>query len=80
MLPITHLVVLQIPTLDLLVFSTGEEVGAAAADSYTAHRADVSGQREFQLPTSQVPNLSNNPHYSHVRIIIEHFYIIQITL
>lgn len=59
MLPITHLVVLQIPTLDLLVLSTGEEVGAAAAHCYTAHRTDVSSQREFQLPTGQVPDLSN---------------------
>lgn len=58
MRPPTHLVVLQIPTFDLLVFSTGEEVGAAGADCYAAHRTDVSSQREFQPPTGQVPDLS----------------------
>lgn len=54
----SNLVVLQIPTLDLLVFSTGEQVGAAAADRHTTHRTDVSSQGEFQFPTGQVPNLS----------------------
>jgi len=52
------LVVLQIPTLDLLVFSTGEQVGAAVADRHAAHRADVSRQGELQFPTGQVPDLS----------------------
>lgn len=57
-LPImTYLVVLQIPALDLLVFSTGEQVGAAAADRHTTHCANVSCQGQFQFPTGQVPNL-----------------------
>lgn len=57
-LPImTYLVVLQIPALDLLVFSTGEQVGAAAADRHTTHCANVSCEGQFQFPTGQVPNL-----------------------
>lgn len=55
---VSYLVVLQIPTLDLLVFSTGEQVGAATADRHTTHCADVSSQGEFQFPTGQVPDLS----------------------
>ena len=52
-----YLVVLQIPTLDLLVFSTGEEVGAATTDRHTTNCTDVSGKRKFQLPTGQIPDL-----------------------
>lgn len=53
----SYLVVLQIPTLDLLVFSTGEQVGAACADRHTSHCTDVSSQGEFQFPAGQVPDL-----------------------
>lgn len=53
----SYLVVLQIPTLDLLVLPAGEQVRASAADGHTAHRADVSSQGEFQFPASQVPDL-----------------------
>lgn len=53
-----YLVVLQIPTLDLLVFSTGEQVRAVSADRHTTHRADVSCQGELQFPSGQVPDLS----------------------
>lgn len=55
---VSYLVVLQVPTLNLLVFSTGEQVGAAAADRHATHRADVSSQGEFQFPTGQIPDLS----------------------
>lgn len=53
----SYLVVLQIPTLDLLVFSTGEQVRAATADGHTAHGADVSRQGELQFPSEKVPDL-----------------------
>lgn len=52
-----YLVVLQIPTFDLLVFTAGEQVGATAADRHATDRADVSSQRELELPTGQVPDL-----------------------
>lgn len=52
-----YLVVLQIPTLDLLVLAAGEQVRASAADGHAAHRADVSSQGELQFPTGQVPDL-----------------------
>lgn len=54
----SYLVVLQIPTLDLLVFSTGEQVRAATADGHAAHGADVSRQGELQFPSEKVPDLS----------------------
>lgn len=46
-----HLVVLQIPTLDLLILPAREQVRASTADRHTTHRADVSSQGEFQFPT-----------------------------
>lgn len=53
----SYLVVLQIPTLDLLIFSTGEQVRTATADGHAAHGADVSRQGELQFPSEQVPDL-----------------------
>lgn len=55
-----HLVILQIPALDLLVLSTGEEVRAAAAHRHAAHRADVSRQGQLQLSTCQIPDLDRS--------------------
>lgn len=65
----SYLVVLQIPTLDLLVFSTWEQVRAASADGHAAHGADVSREGQFQFPTEQVPDLSRwgNSFFSKMR-------------
>lgn len=65
-----YLVVLQIPTLDLLVFSTGEQVGAAIADRHATHGADVPSQGQFQFSTGQVPDLSGQTDF---RSYCEHF-------
>lgn len=65
----SYLVVLQIPTLDLLVFSTWEQVRAASADGHAAHSADVSRQGQFQLPTEQVPDLSRWVNYFSVKCV-----------
>lgn len=61
----SYLVILQVPTLDLLVFSTGEQVGAAAADRHATHCADVSRQRELQFPTGQIPDLCEQTTFSY---------------
>lgn len=65
---LSYLVVLQIPTLDLLVFSTREQVRAASADGHATHSADVSRQGQFQLPTEQVPDLSRWVNYFSVKM------------
>lgn len=73
LITMSYLVVLQIPTLDLLVFSTGEQVRATIADRHTAHCTDVSSQGELQFPTGQVPDLSKHTafkHYEHYRTFL----------
>lgn len=75
----SYLVVLQIPTLDLLVFSTGEQVRAATADGHTAHGADVSRQGELQFPSEQVPDLSRQNRHVIMRWQEKHYLNIQLS-
>ncbi len=44
-------------TTNLFVLSTGEEVRLPGADDQPSHCADVTSQRQLQLPTGQVPDL-----------------------
>lgn len=54
------LVVLEIPALHLPVLAAGEQVRVARRHGEAADGADVTGQRELQLSTCQVPNLNNS--------------------
>ena len=52
-----HLVVLQVPALDLLVLAGGEEVRLPGADGQGANSADVPGESQLELSRGQVPQL-----------------------
>ena len=52
-----NLVILQIPALDRLVLTTGEEVRRPSGDGDTPHSVGVSGQCELQRARGQVPDL-----------------------
>ena len=51
------LVVLQVPALDSLVLTAGEEVRRPGGDGHSAHCVRVAGQRELQRAGGQVPDL-----------------------
>ena len=53
----THLVIFEVPALDLFVLSSREEVGLSGTDSEGSHRADVACQCELQSTRGQLPQL-----------------------
>lgn len=52
-----HLILLQIPTFHLLVFSTWKEIGMSIWDCQAPHRVNVPCECHEQLPFNQVPKL-----------------------
>ena len=54
-----HLVVLEVPALNLTVLTTGEEVGMPVRDHQASHGGHVTGQGQFEFAGSQVPDLDD---------------------
>ena len=52
-----YLVVLQVPTLDLLVFPGREEVRVPGADGKPPHCADVTSESELETTAGKFPKL-----------------------
>ena len=67
-----YLVVLQVPALDLLVFSGREQVWMPGADGKTPHSTDVSSQCELETTTGKFPKLLGKgyPHQTGKAILI----------
>jgi len=54
------LVVLEIPALDLLVFSTGEEVGIAGTDTHSTNSGNVSSESQSKGTCGKVPHFDGS--------------------
>ena len=54
------LIVLKVPTFDLLIFPSREEVGLSGADSEGPHTADVTSQSQLQTTRGQLPQLTQS--------------------
>lgn len=54
-----NLVLLKVPTLDRLVFTTRKEIGLARTNNDSTNCTDMACESEFKVAASEIPNLQN---------------------
>ena len=69
-----HLILLKIPALDHLVFSTREEIGMPIWHSETPNCINMPCERNFERPISKVPKLNGSIAWSSDKELVHRVY------